>query len=385
MPADDDRLKLERALLDAPDDLATWSVYADHLQQLGDPWGERLSLGLARGESSGNRYMQLHDAVVDFDRANAEAMLGEALARLLAQPGFAATVALEHRFGLVLGARVGRTWIVRGDSPENQADREYADQILDALLDGKAARLLRSLALGFCDLRSAYVRIANSGSADNLRGLAMGWEIRRASGTVASLAKLGKIDALLQALPELRELSLGGATARFDHPRVERLSLAIDTSDPTLLDALAGAKLPCLRTLELCGRAIAIASEGSVASERVAELFGEMNRRPSLAGLEQLELVGWMLGPGARVEGLLTRLGRALPGSRVRRLVLREFGRGEAAVDLLLGEAGSLEQLDRIDVEIPGLDEPGATRLRRCFGDRLNLLGWEPEVTEGTA
>jgi uncharacterized protein (TIGR02996 family) len=60
----DERLTLERALLDAPDDRAAWAVYADHLQQSGDPWGERLSLALAAGESTGNRFMQLHDAVL---------------------------------------------------------------------------------------------------------------------------------------------------------------------------------------------------------------------------------------------------------------------------------------------------------------------------------
>jgi hypothetical protein len=274
---------------------------------------------------------------------------------------------------------VGRTWIVRGDSPENVADREYAEQVLDALLDGKAARLLRSLALGHCDHRRAYERVAASGSAAQLRRLALGWEIRRASGTVASLAKLGKLDALLERLPELRELNLGGATARFHHPRVERLSLTVDTSDATLLDALAGAQLPCLRSLELRCAAISIAGAGSIANERLAELFTELDRRPCLAGLEQLELVGWMLGPTTQGEGLLARIGRALPSSRVRRLVLREFGQAPAAVDLLLGEAASFDQLERIDVEILNLEKREIRQLRRCFGDRLNLLGMEPE------
>jgi uncharacterized protein (TIGR02996 family) len=387
MPAKlDDRLAFERALLDTPEDLATWAVYADHLQQLGDPWGERVSLGLARGEASGNRFMQFHDAVVEFDQLMAAAMLGERLAGLLERPGFAATVKLERRFGVIFGARVGRVWAVRGDSPENQADREYADQVLDALLTGPAARLLSSLVLGYCDLRQACTRLAGSGSAANLRRLSLGWEVRQADGLVASLPDLGKLDALLDRLPSLRELSLAGGTRRFEHSRVERLSLTIDVAETTLLDALASAELPRLRTLELVCAATSRARDGSIGSGRVAEQFAALQAWPSFAGLEQLELVGWKVGSSSRSEALLTHVVRTLPGSRVRRLVLvlDEFDRGNAAADLLLGEASSLDALEQLDVEILDLDERMAEQLRQRFGERLRLKytvreDWEPE------
>lgn len=367
-----ERLALEQALLDAPEDLTGWAVYADHLQQRGDPWGERVSLGLAHGESAGERNRELLDALARYDREHAAVLLGEPLARLLDKPGFANVLVLERAFGLVLGARVGRTWIVREDSPSNRADREYAEQVLDALVSGPASRLLRSLTLGYCDRRKVYASLASSGRAAQLRRLALGWEQRSATGKVEGFAPLGELAPLLDRLPALRELALAGPTADFDHPGVERIELTIEPTDTSLLDTLADARVPNLRALELRRHpfadspAAARASAGNSAERALAKLFGRLAGPGPLASLDQLELVGWSIEAGE--TPLLTQLARALPGARVHRLGLRACS---GSLDILLREADVLAELDRIDVD-RGPDDPRMhDALQRVYGERL--------------
>ncbi|MFV8751780.1 hypothetical protein ACNOYE_14640 [Nannocystaceae bacterium ST9] len=357
----DERSVLERALLDDPDDREAWAVYADYLQQVGDPWGERLGLGLAREQSTGNRHMQLHDATVEHDRRMAPVLLGARLADLLERPGFAATIVFERRYGLVLGARIGRTWVVQGNHPEHHVDREHAEQVLDALLDGPAARLLRSLHLAHCDRDRALARLLAASTRANLRRLGLGWEVRSNEGRVVELPEFGELDHLLASLPELRELHVGGPAGRLDHDRIERLSLVLHPTSLELFDSLERARLPRLRRLELgvCSR-----GRNSAAARRLVRLLEDLPRRPSLAGLDALGLEGWGLTdtPG---EPLLTSLLRVLPGTSLRRLALTHTELGMAGGQLLLDHAESLGNLERIELSRVGMGGLMVAELRR--------------------
>jgi uncharacterized protein (TIGR02996 family) len=58
-------LELEQAICDVPGDLRAWQVYADWLQSHGDAWGERLSLGLARGRGRSRDHNYLSPGLAD--------------------------------------------------------------------------------------------------------------------------------------------------------------------------------------------------------------------------------------------------------------------------------------------------------------------------------
>lgn len=356
---------LEQALLAAPEDLSGWAVYADHLQACGDPWGERVSLGLAHGESLGQRHRELHDALVDYDRTHAVRLLGEPLARLLDEPGFANVLVLERAFGLMIGARIGRTWIVNEKSKSNAVDLDYAARVLAALLAGNATRLLRSLALGYCELRKALASIAASPRAAQLRRFTLGWELRRASGHVERMSPLGTLTPLLARMPALHELGLAGASEGFDHPGVARLELTIETSDATLPETLLHARLPSLRALALHCRPDTIQSPNSIAEAALLELFARLARIGG--GIEQLELVHWRVAEGRRP--LLGALARAEVPT-LRRLVLRELGEDVGALQMLADEAPAFARLERVAID-RAPDGRLATRLREAYGERL--------------
>lgn len=357
---------LEQALLAAPEDSSGWAVYADHLQACGDPWGERVSLGLAHGESAGQRNRELHDALVHYDREHAVRLLGEPLAALLGEPGFANVLVLERAFGLVLGARIGRTWVVNEASKSNRVDGDYAERVLAALLASSATRLLRSLTLGACNQRKAYRLIVGSPRCAGLRRFALGWELRRAGGEVDHLCPLGPIVPMLAIMPALRELGLAGPTDRFDHPGVEQLELTVETSNALLLERLPHARLPSLRRLVIhCKPRDRIGSPGSIAETALLELLASLARIG--AGIEQLELVGWMLAQGR--NPLLVQLARALPSSSLRRLSLRGFGE-DGALQLLADEALELAPLEHIEIDRVPTGRL-ATRLRDAYGERL--------------
>ena len=61
--------ELELAIAAAPDDPQAWSVYADWLQGQGDPWGERLSLGIAHASAKAAEKAKLKKAIDKLEEA----------------------------------------------------------------------------------------------------------------------------------------------------------------------------------------------------------------------------------------------------------------------------------------------------------------------------
>jgi uncharacterized protein (TIGR02996 family) len=230
--------ELEARLLEDPDNEELHLVYADWLQERGDPLGELIALqAAARRDPTAERQL----AVEQHLRKHQAYLLG-ALAECRS------VLQLDWHLGFLRKARLARA---------PRARHVYEGKVLLGwLLQLPIARLLRELELGLLD--SVYggsqqhgemVRFLLAAPRPTLRSVDIDFSHRWSIG-----ADIEEIANLVDTLPGLRRLAVRAVRTRLaalDHPHLEELTLHIGYATPANLAALGSARWPALRSLRL--------------------------------------------------------------------------------------------------------------------------------------
>jgi uncharacterized protein (TIGR02996 family) len=250
-----DRPDIETALIERPDDLDAWQVYADWLQTQGDPWGERVSLSLLRAQARGTAELRLSKQIAAYDEDHLDALYGKPLAELIrgGELGRVATLTAPH--GPIVAATLKpphEIWQWEGTPP---------GALLTALLDSPAARLLRSLSFGpfgrvwGISLQPCIDAIAEAGPLESLRELFVGdFDYDDELYNHISFVQVGDVGRLLPNLPKLRSLRIRGGgleLGALEHATLERLTIESGGLPAEAVDSLAACELPQLRRLEV--------------------------------------------------------------------------------------------------------------------------------------
>jgi uncharacterized protein (TIGR02996 family) len=233
--------ELEAAIIEDPDDIGGYLVYADWLQARGDPRGELIALQHALGSAiDENTRTSLAQAERELREIHAPRLLGELAA-------FAEGVRLTWRFGFVDEARLALNW---PDGPVRPFDLESA---LRALLLLPAARLLRVLAFGLVgELTGAFRILEAHGPLPNLRELHLG-DFDPSEAVVLSVS-LGARPPPWAQLPRLTRLVVRAGTfslGALELPHLTELELQAAALDRDHLAAIREGHLPGLRVLRL--------------------------------------------------------------------------------------------------------------------------------------
>lgn len=267
---------IERAIADDPDDLASRSVYADWLQERGDPLGEILAL---------------HVAIAHESDASRRAALKRELVPLRASPSLFGELA-AHKKRLDLGWRGGVVERVRVRS--GPAERGVSiDALLAAFFALPVARFVTRLALpayALVDFAVKAAALPEGATLRALRALDVEPSSGPGSGSRAKLARLNPFDRLRSLsipfwafdftgarLPELETVALMGFALRDEDvatlavaelPRLRRVVVAYSAANVGL-GALA--RLPTLAILRLAGSAFGGADAVEEAVARLHE------------------------------------------------------------------------------------------------------------------
>jgi uncharacterized protein (TIGR02996 family) len=244
---------LEQAIHDAPDDVGAWQVYADWLQSEGDPWGERLSLGLAHAAAKGAAKTKLKKAIDKLDEQHRETFLGKAFAKLIKAEDFEQVAKLEWSYGFVVGVRVA--------APEFEFDGTGPDTILRALIKSPAARFLRSIRIGLIDWQGdedsfdkGIDAISKSGPLPSVRELFVG-DFEFGDETEISWTDVGSVEPALLVMPNLRSLHVRGGGIglgkALEHDKLESLRIETGGLPGDAVKAIGKCKLPNLTKMDV--------------------------------------------------------------------------------------------------------------------------------------
>ncbi|EDM78539.1 WGR domain protein [Plesiocystis pacifica SIR-1] len=240
---------LEAAIFDDPGNEEAWQVYADWLQQEGDPHGELISLEQQSRSAKGKDKAALDARIAEITEAHQKEWLGGA-AKILKHKKIGDTASLEWQYGYVIGASVGCG-----------SDHEYAgptpDKILRALVKAPATRFLRNLSIGttydnqdwFGRMDKNVQAICRSGKLEALTRLHVGdgsgyWDI---SSTI-----VGKISDVLPIAPRLSSLYVRGNDIQFTqlvHEALETLTVETGGLSWSSARAIAKAELPNITSM----------------------------------------------------------------------------------------------------------------------------------------
>lgn len=401
-------------------------VFADALQQRGDPRGELLALELAAAASEEpERAREL--------QASAHACWTRMAPRVAGSLRASSALRLRWRGGFLLGARPRGGAEIRGllaspaASTLAQIRVDFCTQEeLDRLVGGVLAhrRPLVRLDLpdsrlsdlaGLCEIPSLRaLRVGDRFDPQllerlpNLRALGLGGRVQPRARELAAATELerlellgassGDLEGLARHLPRLRELTLSGTsgtsgTSASESPRflvgaerLERLRLP-DTPIRSLAELPA---LPRLRALTLVPANLPLVRElGRMRGlERLALIGGKVGELGSLATLERLEQLALS---ATRVVDLAPL--RALP--RLRALVLdggdlrRMRGLGELGIEELallrvanldLAQIAGLPHLRALTLALGGRRPRGLEALERM--PRLRALTMPQELLD---
>jgi uncharacterized protein (TIGR02996 family) len=245
--------ELEQGIHDAPEDTAAWQVYADWLQSEGDPWGERLSLGLAHAASKGAEKTKLKKAIDKLEEQHRETFLGKGFAKLMKAEDFEQVAKLEWKYGFVVGVRVA--------SPEFEWSGTSPDTILRALIKSPAARFLQSVRIGLIQWEGdedsfgqGIDAISKSGQLPAMRDLFIG-DFEFSDDTEISWTDVGSVEPALLVMPNLRSLHVRGGNIglgkALEHDTLESLLIETGGLPADAVKAIGKCKLPNLTTMEV--------------------------------------------------------------------------------------------------------------------------------------
>lgn len=239
--------RLQDAIFEGAEEDAPYLVYADWLQGQGDPRGELISIHhqQSQGESKvarlETRLRRKHPELGLPERFVAQLKKRKIKAR---PPSAYATA--QWRLGFLDSAHV---------AIRDQGERFTLRELLLELLLHPSTRFLRTLSLGTMgtakkhDYRSTLETLSIA-CPPGLRSLSVG-DLEPQVCPLGSV-RLGSIDALCRAAPQLRKLSLRGESLQLSDaqaPRLLHLKLSLECWDP--LAELSPQALPSLTQLEL--------------------------------------------------------------------------------------------------------------------------------------
>lgn len=324
------REELEAAIREAPDDPAPYEVYADWLDQQGDPRGRWMLLQQARARPGIDAGLEVEIAHL----ANDEALVPRLRAQMLGPARQFSP--LRWRYGVVQGAYVYRF----------MADPTFA-VTMRTLFAHPAAAFLRALVLGHSveqdkrpipGLNGALDALVKA--PDTLESLRLIQPLRFHPHVRPNPVILPKANRIFESLPGLRTLVLDADECDikpFTAPKLERLELVCNTLRGSLRAALELADLPELRVLHF-----GVAEEGAENVDFLSRMKAEK--------LEELGLHG-KLGKHAdqaMVAALLEWRGLG----RLRRLVLHHPRVRGASFDgsTLLAAHGRWKHLEELRI-----------------------------------
>lgn len=241
---------LEAAIADAPAELGAWQVYADWLQAQGDPWGERISLGLQREQAKGATKTKLTKTITAYEAEHAEALYGKSLVALM-KKDFARVASVSAPYGLFVTATV--------KTPEYDWSGTAPNTVLAALVKSPAARLLRALNIGMLDheypvsLAKGIEAITKVGKLENMRELFLG-DFEYPDENEISWVAVGNVAKVLPVVPQLRSLRLRGGEIKLgslEHPTLESLTIETGGLPSGAVASVGKCKLPQLQRMEV--------------------------------------------------------------------------------------------------------------------------------------
>ena len=236
---------LERKLIDDPDALDDWLVYADALAEAGDPRGELVSIGvsLARKQGTIEQLREREDALL---QAHAEAWFGQLVDNDDWRECFGWT--LQTGFW----GRI-RVWV---DYDHRGTD---IPKLLGYALAHPSAKFLRELDIGLTsgdgqdEYDSCIRALVKHGALPSLRRMTLG-DFEYPDESEISWVHVGDVGKLWTQLTGLEQLKLQGAGISLGTPKSTRLrSLLLHTGGlpDVAAESLERAELPKLEHLEV--------------------------------------------------------------------------------------------------------------------------------------
>ncbi|MDQ3339027.1 MAG: TIGR02996 domain-containing protein [Myxococcota bacterium] len=333
--------RFETAIASNIDDDAAYLVYADWLQERGDPRGELIMLQHRQHDDAANALLIRH----------ANHFYGA----LAARPDL---IDATWHLGFLRSCRFSL------DSDHGPGHEQRALAALEELLLLPSARFIRDLSIGVMNVpynsyRSAIAVLAGH-DLRSLERVALGEGIEHTKSNLADAftTEIGPTRQLYSVAPNLRSMILRSTEDDPDLdgialPRLSELRVS-GAGSGQWLSTFLRTPLPELVTLELTGR---FAVEDEVWT-------------PLLSGVNFPKLRHLALGIRASLEG---RAGALIANARILRqlhtLDLSKTGLGETDVDALIASGSAFAHLQKLDLglvwDMPGPDEHAAL-MRLC-------------------
>lgn len=256
--------ELEAAIARSPDDPSGYLVYADWLQQHGDPRGSLIALQQAEKAEEAAQLLADHG-----ERFWGPLVDAQDLTKLMPSPALAAPTAWRWGFlhSLWISNKPDRN-LQRGGKP-----RVDVAALLGDMLEHPSARFLRKLAVGIVTYESNHYDDVIAAIARRPRPLLHTLVLGDFyyEETELNWSTIGDAQPLYAAVPELRSLTLrsGSMTiGAIDLPHLESLTVITGGLDKDSARAVADASWPSLHTLSLqLGRG------GLVTVDHLANIF----------------------------------------------------------------------------------------------------------------
>ncbi len=354
--------ELELAIAAAPDDPQAWSVYADWLQGQGDPWGERLSLGIAHASAKAAEKAKLKKAIDKLEEAQRETLFGKGLAKLMKADDFDEVAKLDWQYGFIVGIRTA--------APEFEWDGTGADTILRAVVKSPAARLLRSVRLGLIDfdgegdMSKGIDALSKSGTLEAMRELFIG-DFDSEESEI-SWVEAGDMDKLLTVMPKLRSLRVRGAAIGFgkqlEHAELESLTVETGGLPAAAVKTLAKCRLPNLRRMEVWFGQKNYGAGGTI--KLLEPLFGG----EGLPKLTHLGLMNAEFEDEIAIRLIKSPLLAQLETLDLSMGTLRDVG-GQA----ILAAVDSFKHLQKLDLSHHYMSEATTKALQKALGKRVDV------------
>ncbi len=319
--------QIEQAILEQLEDPGQYLVYADWLQAQGSPRGELITLQSSPNSTAQTRVEQLFKAQPNL-RPKRMHELGRRRPR--ASKSEAAYPQMEWAFGFIKSARIARP---SDKSPYTL--RELANE----LLFSSSARFLQTLVIG-ADGDSAgfdyrpVVEVLLRAKPRALQRLVLA-ELP-GSSIELNATQLGPLDGLMEALPNLRSLTLRGGTMSLDtleHEHLQDLRIEAAPLSAGNAQAVGQGSLPMLSRLSL--------SAGQAQAPIMGALL-DAQRWPALRHLAITQT--------ETTEVLLEALLNAPLLRQLQTLDLSAGSLDDAQVERLLSGQSALEHLEHLDL-----------------------------------
>jgi uncharacterized protein (TIGR02996 family) len=242
---------LEKAISADPYDVSAYAVYADWLQEQGDPRGELMSLQLASEAEPGYKVNKFDKAAEALIAKHAAYFLGPLADHTLTYDGHDDD-AFSWRFGFIHSAKLSHNHYTNDDFEGSMAE------VLETLLRHPSGRFLTELVFGFNndpneDSLDDLIGILAKRAPATIRKLHFG-DFKYHNDTEMSWYHLGSLGKLWKAVPHLQSLIVQGGEfelGTIELPELVRAEFRTGGLSAASAKAIAKAKWPRIERLEV--------------------------------------------------------------------------------------------------------------------------------------